>query len=58
MKRYVKEFANDYVNGYPVDQRKEVKQRTDKIVNACRRGLITDFEAIRAITDLYYNVED
>lgn len=49
MKRYVKELANDILcKNYP----EEPKQKIEKVVKNCERGLITSYEAAKCIIDI------
>lgn len=51
MKRYVFEFANDCKRrrGLPTCY----LDRIDRIIEVYKRGLITDFEAVRAIVETF-----
>lgn len=51
MKRYVREFANDESkNCMP-----ERKNKIQRILQMCEKGLITSFEAVKMICDTHYD---
>ncbi len=50
MKRYVKEFANNEMIKCSNRRKSEIQT----ILNNCKRGLITDLEAVKSICDTYY----
>ena len=56
MKRYVREFANDFKSLFtPLanpELRKSYEQEIDRIVAACKAGKISSFEAIKAMSKL------
>lgn len=56
MKRYVREFANDLKSLFtPMTHpltRKCYCEEIDRIVEYCKRGKISDVEAIKALTKL------
>ena len=51
MRRYVKEFANEFLNhkNYPEESAKEIR----KTLKMLERGLITPIEAVCLIVDVY-----
>ena len=56
MKRYVKEFAVDELSRLKEINPKFKKQIEEKINNTlmlCEKGYISDFEAVRIITEAY-----
>lgn len=55
MKRYVKEIANDILcKNYPEQE----KQKIEKVINLCNKGLITSLEATKMIIDIHYPAND
>lgn len=55
--RYITEFANDFVKGCSKPYRQAARTECDKIIRQRERGFITAFEAVREITNIYYNGE-
>ena len=56
MKRYVKEFAADELirlDGINPKRKAEISERINKAVKLCEKGYISEFEAVRAITEAY-----
>lgn len=52
MKRFVKEYANFKICSYKNTVLEEnAKKRINIIVNGCKKGLITDLEAVYAIAN-------
>lgn len=54
MKRYVKEFASDELDKFESINSKrkaEISKRINRAVELCEKGYISDFEAVRAITE-------
>lgn len=58
MKQYVVEFANDIIRTAQGVKCPAAIQRADRIVNLCGLGYITDFEAVRALTEITLDKED
>lgn len=56
MKRYVKEIANEFlkVKNYPEDDR----NRIERIVSCCERGLCTSIEAVSVIMNIHKEAEE
>ena len=55
MKRYVKEFANEYLHN-PLLKEK-YKEEIRHILSCCEKGMICDFEAIKCIFRLFETEE-
>jgi len=58
MKRYVIEFANDIIRVAQGVKCPAAIQTADRIVRMCERGYITDFEAVKALTEITLDKED
>lgn len=52
MKRYVVEFANDIIRKAEGVNCPAAIQRADRVVRMCERGYITNFEAVKALTEI------
>lgn len=58
MKRYVREFANDIINGYKNNElmrddiRNELNGKIECVIGAADDGLITDLEAVEMIVNI------
>lgn len=53
MKRYVKEFAKDFIKGYEDTTRyEEIRIRVNAISRLYYSGIITSTEAVQAILDV------
>lgn len=55
MKRYVKEFANEYLHNPLIKEK--YKEEIRRILQHCGRGNITDQEAIKCIFRLFETEE-
>ena len=56
MKRYVKEFADDELNRlneFSTTRKSEIADKINNAVKFCEEGYISEFEAVRAITEAY-----
>ena len=49
MKRYITEMANDLMKRSAPETRKEI----ENIVQACKRGYLTELDAVRGLTDIW-----
>lgn len=58
MKRYVIEFANDIIRVAQGVKCPAAIQMADRIVRMCEREYITDFEAVKALTEITLDKED
>ena len=60
MKRYVKEFADDELSRLDEinpKRKAEIEARIKKAVMLCEKNYITEFEAVRAITEAYIFID-
>lgn len=58
VERFITEFARNFCGGYPQPYKSAVGEKCNRIIRQREKGYITAFEAVRAITDIYYSLPE